>query len=315
MKLNICTWNLLNPEPSISFMSWKGWIGNQNVSPYTIASVDYERFVNFRSRAICEILSWMITKSPHPLIICLQEVHPLLIPELKKLVGLNQIGITQETQSNYLVTLITQGYIDGINSLQLDRKIAQISKIKFDKIEYQISCANIHFYWKWSVTQVNTFGQELVSNLDTPFIIAGDFNKPIDMLEEFMGLFDCVLYNTPGVKANISPYTSVLTHINGIKPLAKGTFGALGRNSEGIDIPELGQIDHIMFSSDFIPSNKTQYRILSRLLNYKIFYPFVKIVKLFESKQIDSWVQWVKLDNGSGISDHKPVFVKNIEIY
>ena len=30
MKLNICTWNLLNPEPTVSFMSWKGWIKTNN---------------------------------------------------------------------------------------------------------------------------------------------------------------------------------------------------------------------------------------------------------------------------------------------
>lgn len=308
MKLNVCTWNLLNPEPTISFMSWKGWIcqfrkncdlaqavgTKSSPSPYTIASIDYERFVNFRSQAIINILSWMISKSPQPLIINLQEVHPLLLSKLKNLVSPTQIVVGQETQSNYLVTIVTQGHITTSKSIFLDKKIALVSKIKFPNLDQEISCANIHFYWKWSSTQVKTFGQELVSNLDTPFVIAGDFNKPIDMLEEFMDLTDCILYNDL-TKSKPQPYTSVLTH----KP---------------DELPELGQIDHIMFSSEFVVGSTTKYKILSKLLGYKIFYSFAKLIELFESNKISNYSKWVNLRPGSDISDHKPVFVKNIEI-
>ena len=298
MKLNICTWNLLNPEPTISFMSWKGWIKSNpkyKINPYTIASVDYNRFIEFRSHAIINILNWMITKSPCSLIICLQEVHPLLLDKLKTLVQSNQIAIGQETQTNYLVTLITKGYITEYKQIHLDKKIALITKIQFHKLNQIISCANIHFYWKWSEYQIQTFGQELVSNLDTPFIIAGDFNKPIDMLEEFMGLFDCVLYNSTLNQG----FSSILTHKHG---------------SEFNSKPELGQIDHIMFSSEFRIGNSTKYKFLSKLLGYKIFYQFEKIIKLFESKKITNQSDWVVLSPNSGISDHKPVFVSNIKI-
>lgn len=293
MKLNVCTWNLLNPEPSISFMSWKGWTSlKSNSSPYTIASIDYERFVNFRSKAIINILSWMISKSPQPLVINLQEVHPLLLDKVKKLVEPTQIVIGQETQSNFLVTIITQGHIVTSKSVQLDKKIALVSKIKFPNLNQEISCANVHFYWKWSISQIKIFGQELINNLDTPFIIAGDFNKPIDMLEEFMGLADCILYNDLKTQA----YTSILTH--------KSEFNK----------PELGQIDHIMFSSEFNAGINTKYKILSKILGYKIFYKFESIVKLFISDQITDYKSWINLRPGSDISDHKPVFVKNIEI-
>jgi len=292
MKLNICTWNLLNPEPSMSLMSWKGWIKSKyKINPYTIASVDYHRFIQFRSHTIINILRWMINNSPHPLIICLQEVHPLLLDNLKNIIQPNQIAIGQETPTNYLVTLISHGHINEYKQINLDKKIALITKIQFPKLNKNISCANIHFYWKWSEYQVKTFGQELVSNLETPFIIAGDFNKPIDMLGEFMGLFDCVLYNNMPDQT----FTSILTH----KPVSESN-------------PELGQIDHIMFSSEFSTGNSTKYKILSKLLGYKIFYQFNKIIKLFESKQITNQSDWTRLNPNSGISDHKPVFVKNI---
>jgi endonuclease/exonuclease/phosphatase family metal-dependent hydrolase len=296
MKLNICTWNILNPEPSISFMSWKGWIKSNpkyKINPYTIASVDYNRFIEFRSHSIINILNWMLNKSPHPLIICLQEVHPLLLDKLKTLVQSNQIAIGQETQTNFLVTLITKGYITKYKQIYLDKKIALISKIQFHNFKQVISCANIHFYWKWSTIQINTFGQELVSNLKTPFIIAGDFNKPIYMLEEFIGLFDCVLYNSTQDQG----FTSTLTH----KAISDAK-------------PELGQIDHIMFSSEFIINNSTKYKILSKLLGYKIFYQFEKIIKLFDSKKITNKSEWNDSSLNYGLSDHKPVFVKNIKI-
>jgi endonuclease/exonuclease/phosphatase family metal-dependent hydrolase len=219
----------------------------------------------------------------------------LLLDKLKTLVQSNQIAIGQETQTNYLVTLITKGYITEYKQIHLDKKIALITKIQFHKLNQIISCANIHFYWKWSEYQIKTFGQELVSNLDTPFIIAGDFNKPIDMLEEFMGLFDCVLYNSTQDQG----FSSILTHKHG---------------SESNSKPELGQIDHIMFSSEFRTGKSTKYKILSKLLGYKIFYQFDKIIKLFESKKITNQSDWVDSSPNSGISDHKPVFVSNIKI-
>lgn len=298
-KINICTWNLLNPEPSISFMSWKAWVcqaqavceskqSKSKISPHTIASIDYERFVNFRAQAIINILTWMISKSHNPLVICLQEVHPLLLDKLKNLVSPSQIAIGQETQSNNLVTLVTKGTILSTQQIQLGKKITIVSKIKFNNFDQIISCANIHFYWKWSDSQIIQYGQELVSNLSSPFVIAGDFNKPINMLGGFMDLFDCVLHNESKLG-----YTSTLTHTSKL---------------------EFGQIDHIMFSSEFVIGDKTKYKILNKVLNYNIFYKFSKVIKLFDMGLINNSIDWIKIRSNSDISDHKAVFVKNIYI-
>ena len=61
----------------------------------------------------------MINNSPHPLIICLQEVHPLLLDNLKNIIQPNQIAIGQETPTNYLVTLISHGHINEYKQINL----------------------------------------------------------------------------------------------------------------------------------------------------------------------------------------------------
>jgi hypothetical protein len=85
--------------------------------------------------------------------------------------------------------------------------------------------------------------------------------------------------------------------------------------AESKDKPVLGQIDHIMFSSEFVIGEKTRYKILNKVLDYRIFYQFDQIIKLFQSNQITNSSQWIGLRPGYDISDHKPVFVKNIYLF
>lgn len=281
MKINICTWNLLNPEPHISQMTWSNFVSKQQAKQ--IAKVDFERFSIFRAQAIVNIIKWMGTKSSNPLIICLQEVHPNLIPMLSQLVGPKQIAYFQENQ---LVTIVYKGIIESTETIKFYSKSVLVSKINIgNKI---ISCVNLHFYWKWSVPEIDLIGSELSSKLDSPFVLAGDFNKPIELLEGFMGQFDCMLYRSdfkPGA------FTSIQTHT----PASALSYGI---------------IDHILLSSDFVYTDKTKHKILSKAGGYKIFYSFDSILGM---EGLDA-NKWIGSRPKSDISDHKPVFIKGIEL-
>jgi hypothetical protein len=116
-----------------------------------------------------------------------------------------------------------------------------------------------------------------------PFIIVGDFNKPIDLLESFMDQFDCIQFNKQ--IDGESSYTSMLTHI---KDSSK---------------PKKGIIDHILLSPDFITNENTKLKIISHIFKYKIFYNFKKIILL---KNLSSQ-KWINKRKYKDISDHKPV--------
>jgi hypothetical protein len=288
MKINICTWNLLNPEPYISQMTWSNFVPKNQAK--TIAKADFKRFDLFRSHAIIKIIKWMCTKSSNPLIICLQEVHPKLLPALKDLIKPDQIAVHQETKINYLVTIVTKGSIESNKSIRFNEKTVLLSKINIqNKI---ISCVNLHFYWKWSIPEIEIIGSELSYILNEPYVLAGDFNKPIELLEGFIELFDCMLYR-PDISSNSNNFTSIQTH-----------------TSNTGSIPTYEIIDHILLSSDFTYTDKTKYKILSKGTGYKIFYSFKSILKL-QNFNAENWIE--KRPN-SDISDHKPVFIKGIEL-
>ena len=240
MKINICTWNLLNPEPHISQMTWSNFVPKDQAKK--IAQIDFERFSLFRAHAIIRIIKWMCTKSSNPLIICLQEVHPKLLPKLKELVKQEQIAIHKETPINCLVTIVTKSTIQFIKSIRFNEKAVLLTKINIgDKI---ISCVNLHFYWKWSITDIEIFGSELAYLLDEPYVLAGDFNKPIELLEGFMGLFDCMLYRSD---ISSESFTSIQTH------------------NTRLSNPTYSTIDHILLSSNFTYRDKTKYKIFTFL--------------------------------------------------
>jgi len=284
MKINICTWNLLNPEPHISQMTWSNFVPKNQAK--SIAETDLERFDLFRAQAIVSIIKWMCTKSSDPLIICLQEVHPKLLPALKDLIKPDQIAVHQETKINYLVTIVTKGSIESNKSIRLDNKTILLTKINIgNKI---ISCVNLHFYWKWSIPDIELNASKLSYALEEPYVLAGDFNKPIELLEGLIGLFDCMLY-----RSEFKPraFTSIQTHTKSLKP----TYGI---------------IDHILLSSDFVYSDNTKYKILSKAAGYKIFYSFDSVLGI---KNLNAST-WIKTRPNSDISDHKPVFIKGIEL-
>jgi len=287
MILYIYTWNLLNPLPYISQMSWKKFTKNS----FDIAKIDYERYKIYRINIILKIIKHWLYKTKFPTIVCLQEVNQDLLDQLTLLYSFNNISwSSDDIKSDYRVTIVMNcEIINSKNILFTDKKNSLLTNIKLtDNKIYQ--CVNVHFHWTWKLSDLNHAADIIKNILDDslPFIIVGDFNKPIELLESFMDHFDCIQFN----KIN-KGYTSYLTHLN-----------------DNIT-PTRGIIDHILLSSDFIPNENTKIKILSKVLKYKIFYNFKKILKI---KDLTS-EKWINNRNKADISDHKPMKLKiNIDI-
>jgi len=316
MILNIYTWNILNPQPHISQMSWKSFFietinppkevkGSSSIpvppkekaystSPkqsFEIATIDYERYKLHRIFILIKIIQYWIQvalNDKSPTIICLQEVNLDLLEKLKLLVANKQIYWSNNTDSNHRVTIVINCEIINSKEIKFDEtsikcKSILLSNIKIKNKIYQ--CFNVHFHWSWTLVELDYVGTIIKNNIDEsiPFIIAGDFNKPIDLLESFMDQFDCIQFNKQ-INSE-SSYTSILTHI-------KNSFK-----------PKKGIIDHILLSSDFITDENTKLKIISHIFKYKIFYNFKKIILL---KNLSSQ-KWIDKRKYKDISDHKPV--------
>jgi endonuclease/exonuclease/phosphatase family metal-dependent hydrolase len=268
-------------------MSWKKFTKNS----FEIAKIDYERYKIYRINIIIKIIKHWLYKTKFPTIVCLQEVNQDLLDKLTSLYSRNNISWSSDSIiSDYRVTIVMNcKIINSKNIVFNNKKNTLLTTIKLTN-NFQLQCANVHFHWSWKLSDLDNAGIIIKNNLDDslPFIIAGDFNKPIELLESFMDHFDCIQFN----KIN-KGYTSYLTHLD-----------------DNI-IPTLGIIDHILLSSDFIPNENTKIKILSKVIKYKIFYNFKKILKI---KNLTS-EKWINNRNKSDISDHKPIKLKiNIDI-
>jgi endonuclease/exonuclease/phosphatase family metal-dependent hydrolase len=327
MILNIYTWNILNPQPHISQMSWTLYSTSSNQS-FEIATIDYERYKLHRIFILIKIIQYWIQvalNDKSPTIICLQEVNLDLLEKLKILVANKQISWSNDTDSNHRVTIVVNCEIVNSKEIKFNEtsgikcRSILLSNIKIKNKIYQ--CFNVHLHWSLDLISLPTGKSEafpvrlptgkseafpvrlptgkseafpvqldyvatiIKNNIDEsiPFIIVGDFNKPIDLLESFMDQFDCIQFNKQ-INSKTS-YTSMLTHI---KDLSK---------------PKKGIIDHILLSSDFITDENTKLKIISHIFKYKIFYNFKKIILL---KNLSSQ-KWINKRKYKDISDHKPV--------
>ena len=316
MILNIYTWNILNPQPHISQMSWTSFF-KETINPskgksyftystspnrsFEIATIDYERYKLHRIFILIKIIQYWIQvalNDKSPTIICLQEVNLDLLEKLKLLVANKQIYWSNNTDSNHRVTIVVNCEIINSKEIKFDEtsikcKSILLSNIKIKNKIYQ--CFNVHLHWSLSIVDLDYVATIIKNNIDEsiPFIIAGDFNKPINLLESFMNpdtLRVCLVLQASDqfnkqIDSKSSSYTSMLTHI---KDLSK---------------PKKGIIDHILLSPDFITDENTKLKIISHIFKYKIFYNFKKIILL---KNLSSQ-KWINKRKYKDISDHKPV--------
>ena len=302
MILNIYTWNILNPQPHISQMSWTYFFKKTinlferkafapNNRSFEIATIDYERYKLHRIFILIKIIQYWIQvalNDKSPTIICLQEVNLDLLEKLKLLVTNKQISWSNDTDSNHRVTIVINCEIINSKEIKFDEnsikcKSILLSNIKIKNKIYQ--CFNVHLHWSLDLIKLDYVANIIKNSIDESiaFIIVGDFNKPIDLLESFINQFDCIQFNKQ--IDSKSSYTSMLTHI---KDLSK---------------PKKGIIDHILLSPDFITNENTKLKIISHIFKYKIFYNFKKIILL---KNLSSQ-KWINKRKYKDISDHKPV--------
>jgi endonuclease/exonuclease/phosphatase family metal-dependent hydrolase len=315
MILNVYTWNILNPQPHISQMSWTSFF-KETINPpkevkgrssipvppkgkayspnrsFEIATIDYERYKLHRIFILIKIIQYWIQvalNDKSATIICLQEVNLDLLEKLKLIVTNKQISWSNDTDSNHRVTIVINCEIINSKEIKFDETSIKcrsilLSNIKIKNKIYQ--CFNVHLHWSLSIVDLDYVATIIKNSIDESmaFIIVGDFNKPIDLLESFINQFDCIQFNKQ-IDNKTTSYTSMLTHI---KDSSK---------------PKKGIIDHILLSSDFITDENTKLKIISHIFKYKIFYNFKKIILL---KKLSSQ-KWINKRKYKDISDHKPV--------
>ena len=162
MILNIYTWNLLNPQPHVSQMSWKEYSSTRS---FEIATFDYKRYKLHRIFILKKIIKYWISQSQNnnlnPTIICLQEVNLDLLEKLKLIVTNKQISWSSDTDSNHRVTIVINCEIINNKEINFDKsnnsnmessligRSILLSNIKIKNKIYQ--CFNVHLHWSWSL--------------------------------------------------------------------------------------------------------------------------------------------------------------------
>lgn len=268
MRLNIYSWNVLNPNINISAMTWKRF-GSKSLSR-KIAQIDYSRFVVFRKQAIINVLlSWC---KHDKTVICLQEVCNDLLNDIKKIPGV-KVGYTELINDNCQVTIV-KGMIPIFSEyeLKIAKKDKRMLKTTFDNMEIN----NVHLHWSWSADNISIVGRIIESSIESEyFIICGDMNKTFKTIEPFMNEFDCL-----ELQSGLKGYTGVNT------------------KTGNLDI-----IDHIFLSTNI--ENHSDIKILSKVDKYHILYNFEKIIKYFKREFVTS--DWIKKRHNKDLSDHKPI--------
>jgi len=287
-KLFLYSWNILNPQPFISKMSWKKFTDDKTA--FTIANIDNDRFISFRYKAILKIINhWFIQRLNNNIIICLQEVNEFLLDKLKEIYPNNNIISTKiQSEKDYRVIIVSNNItisnykdIDFSSISDISSKSGLLATIQINNKIIQI--INVHLHWTWNEKQIQVAGAIINEQLDEQydFIIAGDFNKSIDTLNYFLDQFDCLQYIKPTNKSD--KYTS-------IEPLTK----------------KYEIIDHILLSSEIKTESNANIKIISKTTGYKIFYNFKKILKM-KNLNIHTWLD-KRLNKD--ISDHKPIYLE-----
>lgn len=259
--LQLYTWNVLTPNIHVNRMTWKYC----SSEPLKLAKLDKKRYMDRKKVQLSIINKWLENEN---VIICLQEVCKELLEEILS------IGNVQVFYSNHKrfknndsnLVIICKGYdCSGIEENIIDRSMLKLTI-------QDIDIYNVHFYWKWSIEEINKISKYINNNVKQKFIICGDFNKQIEDLNKFMDNLSCI-YLTKSKK-----YTATF---KGKKVI----------------------IDHILISSSLVLK---EYKVYKHVLGYKILYNVKRLCKLYEKKLL-TFNSWKNKRTNNDISDHLPV--------
>lgn len=270
MKLNIYSWNVLNPNVNISVMTWKRLCDKQ--TSRKISQIDFSRFCAFRKQAIINVLiSWLQCDK---IIICLQEVCKDLLNDIKKIPNI-KVGNTELLKDNCQVTIV-KGLkpIFSEYELNIANKDKRMLKTTFNNIEIN----NVHLHWTWTAKHLSIIGRLIDSSIESKYyVICGDMNKTFTTLQPLMNEFDCL-----ELQSGLKGYTGVNTVTN-----------------------KLDIIDHIFLSTNI--ESHSDIKILNKVNDYHIFYNFKKIISYFKNDFTTS--NWLKKRHNKDLSDHKPITI------
>lgn len=270
MRLNIYSWNVLNPNINISVMTWKKLCDKQ--TSRKISQIDFSRFCAFRKQAIINVLlSWLQRDKT---VICLQEVCNDLLKEIKLIPNI-KVGNTELLNDNCQVTIVKGlSPIFSEYELNIANKDKRMLKTTFDNIEIN----NVHLHWTWTADNLSIIGRLIDSSIESEYyVICGDMNKTFKTIQPLMNEFDCL-------------------------ELQSGLKGHTGVNTMTGD---MDIIDHIFLSTNI--NSHSDIKILSKVDDYHILYNFKKIVTYFKHDFTTS--NWLKKRPNKDLSDHKPITI------
>jgi endonuclease/exonuclease/phosphatase family metal-dependent hydrolase len=374
-KYNIYSFNILNPKSFFMTLDKIPYNENKNTKKIIAKELSLinNRRADYRNTLLFYIIDSLLNKDNT--IICLQEVDINFLDTLKDIYKdklahkknndivvryEKKIKISTETDDDYRVTLISKN-LQFIDSFDIELAVmskgnkqstrnALYTKIHNINNNNIIQCINLHIHHSSKEADYMNYSKmikyiiiqnsnkindvESMNNL-IPFIIAGDFNKPIldKSIISFLDILSEINVKTQiAIAKNSLPekqFTSFNTRnnpINGIK---------LYDNNDTI---KLSVIDHIIIGGNFSFIDEPQ--ILHQIDNKNIFYNMKKIKtnilgndynKIVNySKKIKSGVKkenivknysihgltekWISDRSGKNISDHVPIYASIVLI-
>jgi hypothetical protein len=271
-KLNIYSWNVLNPNININYMTWKN--SCNKFCAKQLAKIDNLRFMSYRKNAIISIINYWLNKNTN-VIICLQEVCNQLLQQIRKLENVS-FHHTKLINDNCQVTII-KGFTSSEKkiALNINNKEQYALKVILDDI---IEINNLHLHWSWNKDHISKAGHIIDASLKKEYIvICGDMNKTFTTIQPFLDEFNCLLLDD-----EVKGYTGINTE-TGNKDI----------------------IDHIFLSANV--HNRSDLKIITNVKKYQIMYNIEKIIKHYQGKWTSE--KWIKVRKNKDISDHKPVKV------
>ena len=270
-KLNIYSWNVLNSNANINYMTWKTLCKSKHSKK--LAVIDLERYHSFRKDAILDILNYWLNSGPN-VVICLQEVCDDLLQSIKLLDV--TVHNTKLINDNCQATIIK-----GFTAVSKSTLLNIGNKEKFVLItilDDEVEVNNLHLHWTWTKDDIIKAGKIVDDGLKKEYIVmCGDFNKTLEDVQPFLDEFNCLLLDD-----EVEGYT--------------GIYPATGKKEI---------IDHIFLSSNI--HHKSDLKIISRVKDYQIIYNVEKIVDLYDNYW--SCDKWLLVRPNKDVSDHKAVKV------
>lgn len=299
-KLNLYSFNVLNPNPKVTKMLYCNNMSFTNderkddICKTYLPAADSIRFIDFREQALINIIQhWL--KDPNA-VVCLQEINDTFLTRLKNIFSTNNklSSTTFEEKAYYKdcrVTILGANYsFTKVNDIEFTNEFEDVNirtqkketktniknglytQIQDNNNNISYDLFNVHFHFRSNVNDIENYIEQIntVRNIENEFIICGDFNKPFDEL-------DAIFKKNKNLENYILPLGSVFTSFN-TETEGKGETGYIDKLI----------IDYIICSKN---CNILDFKILPTVdtedIKYNLFYDINEIKKLYIKSMTD----------------------------